>query len=339
MESHISTLIKEQFNSTDLYEILDIPRDADKTLINQAYRKLALRYHPDRANGDVKKFQALSSIHSILSDESKRKIYDQVGNVDDAGAAEDQKSFDEWYSYFRNMFPNITVSNIENFSLSYRGSEEEKADVQELYTRFQGDLFLMHNYLMCSDDPDAENRICSIIDELIANGSVSSSNGYKKSKSKFIANAPKRLAVAAKQAAKAAKRAADGSSSSAAASSSSSSSSASLEELILARQRDRAGGLASLLARYGDEGKSVADRKKAKHTAASSTSGRKSSSARKGSHIDDDDDDNDDNDGSTGGGDDISDEAFQATQARILSQKSSAKDTKKSKQSRPTKSN
>lgn len=54
-------------------------------LVKKAYRQLALRYHPDRTDIDQKeeakvKFQIIGKIYAILSDEEKRKIYDDTGN-------------------------------------------------------------------------------------------------------------------------------------------------------------------------------------------------------------------------------------------------------------------
>ena len=190
-ECHLSAQIKEQFNTTNLYEILGVPSTVDVVGINQAYRKLALKYHPDRANGDAKKFQALSAVHSILSDPAKRKVYDDVGSLDNDDMSDD---FDSWYQYFRNLFPTITVTDIDNFVTKYRGSEEEKVDILELYDRFDGDLFMMHNYIMCSDDDEAEQRICDLIDEAIKQQTVSLKSTYKKMRAKFISNNTKHIA-------------------------------------------------------------------------------------------------------------------------------------------------
>lgn len=244
MECHLSTQIKEQFNTTNLYEILGVPATADATLINQAYRKLALKYHPDRANGDAKKFQALSAVHSILSDPAKRKIYDDVGSLDSDEMSGD---FDAWYEYFRNLFPAISVADIDKFIEKYRGSEEEKKDILELYERFDGDVFLMHSYIMCSDDDRAEQRICDLIDAAIQQQEVPMKAKYKKLKAKFLINNEKRVAKRQKSSA------------------SSSSSSAKGDDLadlaaqIAQRQAGRQAGMASLFAKYGGGGGGAGD--------------------------------------------------------------------------------
>ena len=62
----------------DYYKILEIQRNASEQDIKKAYRKLALKYHPDKCNDDTK-FKEISEAYQVLSDKEKRKIYDQYG--------------------------------------------------------------------------------------------------------------------------------------------------------------------------------------------------------------------------------------------------------------------
>ncbi len=59
------------------YDILGVKRDATQDEIRKAFRKLAAKYHPD-AGGDEKKFKEISEAYTTLSDEKKRKEYDQL---------------------------------------------------------------------------------------------------------------------------------------------------------------------------------------------------------------------------------------------------------------------
>ncbi|PAF41405.1 molecular chaperone DnaJ [Helicobacter sp. 11S02596-1] len=66
----------------DYYEILEISKTSDKETIKKAYRKMALKYHPDR-NPDDKSaeemFKKINEAYEVLSDDSKRQIYDRYG--------------------------------------------------------------------------------------------------------------------------------------------------------------------------------------------------------------------------------------------------------------------
>ena len=59
------------------YDVLGVKRDATQDEIKKAFRKLAAKYHPD-AGGDEKKFAEVSEAYTTLSDEKKRKEYDQL---------------------------------------------------------------------------------------------------------------------------------------------------------------------------------------------------------------------------------------------------------------------
>jgi molecular chaperone DnaJ len=67
----------------DYYDVLGVSRDASKAEIKKAYRKLALKYHPDR-NKDPeasKKFKEISEAYAVLSDKEKRAQYDRFGHA------------------------------------------------------------------------------------------------------------------------------------------------------------------------------------------------------------------------------------------------------------------
>lgn len=62
-----------------LYDILNIPKDASIDDIKKGFKKLAVKHHPDKG-GDEEKFKEIAKAYEILSDENKRKQYDQLGD-------------------------------------------------------------------------------------------------------------------------------------------------------------------------------------------------------------------------------------------------------------------
>jgi len=72
----------------DYYTILGINREAIPDDIKKAYRKLALKYHPDKTKGDKEaeaKFKQINEAYQILSDPTRRRQYDQFGTADSSG--------------------------------------------------------------------------------------------------------------------------------------------------------------------------------------------------------------------------------------------------------------
>ena len=75
--------MSSQFDSEDYYQVLGLDRNADENAIKKAYRKLAIKWHPDKnpdnqeAAGEI--FKKIGEAYSVLSDGEKRQIYDQYG--------------------------------------------------------------------------------------------------------------------------------------------------------------------------------------------------------------------------------------------------------------------
>jgi curved DNA-binding protein len=73
----------------DYYQVLGVPKDATEAQIKKAYRKLAMKYHPDRNPGKEQwandKFKEINEAFSVLGDPEKRKQYDQFGTVGNIG--------------------------------------------------------------------------------------------------------------------------------------------------------------------------------------------------------------------------------------------------------------
>jgi len=67
--------------SKDYYKILGVERNASKDEVKKAFRKLAHKYHPDKAGGDETKFKEAGEAYSVLSDDKKRAEYDAYGQT------------------------------------------------------------------------------------------------------------------------------------------------------------------------------------------------------------------------------------------------------------------
>lgn len=91
----------------DYYEILNIGKNSSKSEIKKAYRKLALKYHPDKNKdkGAEEKFKEISEAYAVLYDDEKRKMYDTYGHagIDQRYTSEDIFRGADFGDIFRGM--------------------------------------------------------------------------------------------------------------------------------------------------------------------------------------------------------------------------------------------
>lgn len=93
----------------DYYEILGVSRNATPDEIKKAYRKLAVRYHPDKNPGDKaaeEKFKEASNAYSVLSDAEKRRVYDTRGHAGVHGMGF------EGYATMDDIFANLNFNDL-----------------------------------------------------------------------------------------------------------------------------------------------------------------------------------------------------------------------------------
>jgi DnaJ family protein C protein 9 len=195
-----ATILSEAYGeSANLYtDVLNVSSDATPSQLRKAYYKLCLKYHPDKLSPNLtndekelakKKFQAISLAYTILSDEEKRKEYDETGDLydDDEELSISKEGMKQWTDYFNAVFPKVTTADIDAFEVKYKCSDEEEADVLKYYTQFKGDLNKMVECVMLSSDADKERWVKDYINPAIQKGDVSD---YKDMINKTMGSVP-----------------------------------------------------------------------------------------------------------------------------------------------------
>ena len=102
----------------DYYEVLGVGKSASSDEIKKAYRKLAMKHHPDKNSGDKaaeEKFKEASDAYSILADPQKRKQYDQFGfsgveGMFSGGNGAGFSGFDDIFGGFEDIFGSFFVA-------------------------------------------------------------------------------------------------------------------------------------------------------------------------------------------------------------------------------------
>ncbi|CAI4224616.1 unnamed protein product [Auanema sp. JU1783] len=231
---------KEHFGCDGLYDVLGITSEASLADVKKGYYKLSMKWHPDKAGqseNDKKdattKFQLISKAYEILSDKSRRALYDETGAIDDELGSSD---FETAMSLWRKVFKKVSKKDIDSYLTKYRGSEEELDDIVKTFERFNGNVDKMMNYLVGADN-EQEPRILELIDSLINEGKLEKTADYTRTSSEKSVNARKKKAkkeetAAAKIEKKNPKE------------------SLSLEEMILARQQNRSSVFDQIAEKY-----------------------------------------------------------------------------------------
>jgi molecular chaperone DnaJ len=100
----------------DYYEVLDVSRSATIEEVKKAYRKLAMKYHPDKNKGDKEaeeKFKEATEAYEVLRDEKKRKMYDQFGHAGVSGSGGYSEGFGRGaYTDFSDIFQGSSFEDL-----------------------------------------------------------------------------------------------------------------------------------------------------------------------------------------------------------------------------------
>uniref|UniRef100_A0A0G4I9I1 J domain-containing protein n=1 Tax=Chromera velia CCMP2878 TaxID=1169474 RepID=A0A0G4I9I1_9ALVE len=89
---------RREVDNNKFYEVLGVPKEANETEIKKAFRKLAIKTHPDKG-GDPEKFKEITRAYEVLSDPEKRKTYDEYGEegLDGQGGGADPSDIFEMF--------------------------------------------------------------------------------------------------------------------------------------------------------------------------------------------------------------------------------------------------
>ncbi|MEK6900557.1 MAG: molecular chaperone DnaJ, partial [Nanoarchaeota archaeon] len=138
--------------SQDYYKTLGVEKSAGKEEIKKAFKKLAMKYHPDRAPDDKKKeyeekFKEINEAVSVLGDDKKRQQYDQFGSSAFSGGSEGfQQGFD--YSDIMSQFRSGAFGNFDDlFDHLFSGSGHRKSARRGSDLLYETEITLEDSYL------------------------------------------------------------------------------------------------------------------------------------------------------------------------------------------------
>ncbi|XP_057380144.1 dnaJ homolog subfamily C member 9-like [Daphnia carinata] len=170
----LTKICDKYFHCSNLYDLFGIDKNADRRSLKKAYFKRSLRYYPgllivsERSQTDheaSEKFKTLFKIYSILSDNERKWVYDKTGCVwlDEELLGHD---FD-WVGHWRLTFKKANYEAIVSFLNKYRGSQEETADIKQLFRLYKGNIQKIMNLVLCSTRED-EKRIQDIVQFIVS---------------------------------------------------------------------------------------------------------------------------------------------------------------------------
>ncbi|MBQ9339631.1 MAG: molecular chaperone DnaJ [Paludibacteraceae bacterium] len=112
----------------DYYEVLEVSKNATPEEIKKAYRKMAIKYHPDKNPGDKvaeEKFKEAAEAYEVLSDPQKRQTYDQYGFAGLGGAGFGGQTMDmsDIFAKFGDLFGDLLGGGGGGFRMNFNGQE------------------------------------------------------------------------------------------------------------------------------------------------------------------------------------------------------------------------
>ncbi|MCJ1397848.1 hypothetical protein MMC11_001044 [Xylographa trunciseda] len=163
------------------YEVLSVPPTATEAEIRSAYKKLALKHHPDKHPPHLRPtahstFQRLALAYGILSSPARRSLYDATGST--ASTLADADDDFSWPDFFRAQYAAVTPDAVSDFRRSYQGSAEESADILKAYVAVQGRMEGVYERVMLANCLEDEERLRGVIDGAVGRGEVQAYKAY-----------------------------------------------------------------------------------------------------------------------------------------------------------------
>jgi DnaJ-class molecular chaperone len=164
----------------DYYEILCVNKKSTPDEIKKAYRKLAVKYHPDKNSETEDKFKEINKAYQVLSDPSKKKLYDLTGSDETADAFNGFDPFNVFNSFFTNFeFDQFTFENNKKSKDLYYNIN---ASLEDIYLKKEKIITLKHKRIIDGEyvDVPLQYKIPLYMRETIFRNEAHNVRGYSK---------------------------------------------------------------------------------------------------------------------------------------------------------------
>ena len=154
-----------------LYEIIGVPKTATLAEIARAYRVRSLQCHPDRNPNGAEAFKALAAAYEVLRDEERRAVYDETGRTGDGD--------DDTAPAVPSLDKEEMGKMMSDFYGTYRGSQEEIADICESYRKVKGDFVRLATEELIYENAKGEvERLRDVVRGLVDGGVLKATDAW-----------------------------------------------------------------------------------------------------------------------------------------------------------------